>query len=101
MVDKGLNMTEIDATISGIPCIIRVTHYHRQEGSYSYNAPSDYDYYGFTELDYDILDRKGYPAAWLERKLTNKGREELEEHILECLRADEGGYDDRLCDDDY
>lgn len=59
---------EIPFTISGIPCLIGVTHYLKVNGSHSYNAPSDMDYHGYTECDYDILDRKGYPAAWLERK---------------------------------
>jgi hypothetical protein len=27
------------------------------------------DYYGFTEIEWDMLDRKGYRAKWLDRKI--------------------------------
>lgn len=79
-------MFEVEARIQGIPCIIQVTEY--QEGSFSYNAASDIDYYGC--IEYNICDRKGYAAAWLERKVTPKDEdnilEAIEEHIREQNR---------------
>ena len=61
---------EIETTVAGIPCLIGVTHYECVRGSYNYNAASDMDYYGYSEAEWVVLDRKGYKAAWLERKLT-------------------------------
>tara|TARA_R110000868_G_C10712251_1_gene750051 strand:- start:330 stop:596 length:267 start_codon:yes stop_codon:yes gene_type:complete len=59
--------------IAGIPCQIGVLNYmyvppfskdpHRCE------TPDEY--YGYSEVDYTILDRKGRPAAWLQRKITD------------------------------
>jgi hypothetical protein len=74
-------IAEIETTIAGIPCLIGVTEYDSVAGSYSYNAASDMDYYGYTECDWEVLDRKGYKAAWLERKLTSKDSERINNEI--------------------
>lgn len=71
-------IAEIDARVAGIPCQIGVTQFERHAGSMSYNAPSDLDFYGYTEMDYEILDRRGRPAAWLERKLDKSERSDIE-----------------------
>lgn len=42
---------------------------------------SDWDYYGYTEIEYDILDRKGYYANWLIKKLTSNDEEAIEEVV--------------------
>lgn len=79
---------EVPFRISGIPCLLGVSYFESVSGSFSYNADSDLDYYGYTECDYDILDRKGYPAAWLERKMTEDERCLAEEAIAEYIRDD-------------
>ena len=72
-------MDEIESTISGIPCIVRVTHYESAHGdSISDNAA---DYHGSEDIEFEILDRKGYPAAWLDRKKTGKDVDRIETEI--------------------
>lgn len=61
----------VDIRIAGIPAQAGVTYFKEVRGSFNYNAPSDYDYYGYSEIDFDILDRKGYPAPWLANKVTD------------------------------
>lgn len=74
---------EIDVRICGIPARARGT-VTSVKGSHSYNAPSDVDYYGYTEVeDVEILDRKGYKAAWLERKMTKKDWSYVETALCE------------------
>ena len=59
-------------TVAGIPCRCRVTFY-------SHGAPMRTTGWGYgdcdpdepEEFEFDILDRRGYPAAWLEQKLTD------------------------------
>ena len=83
---QGENM-EIETRVSGIPCIAKVTHYSRQEphrGS-AQSCDSDWDYTGFTECEFDILDRSGKPAAWLERKVTDDDRQRIEQEITKHL----------------
>jgi hypothetical protein len=81
-------IAEIESRVAGIPCLIGVTHFVSVRGSYSYNAPSDMDYYGYTESEWDVLDRRGRPAAWLERKLTDDDRQRIEQEIAEAMTED-------------
>ena len=77
-----------ETQIQGIPCQIDVTDCTVVKGSYSYNAPSDWDYYGYTEFDFEVYDRKGYPAAWLERKMTDDDRARIEEEYMTSMKDD-------------
>lgn len=89
----------IPSHINGIPCLIGVISYHvvpPYQGSV-YNCPSDLDWYGFTETEYDILDRKGYLASWLEKKATDTDRDRIEVEIKEYFTSQkEYEYDSRL-----
>jgi hypothetical protein len=78
-------IAEIESRVAGIPCLIGVTHFDCVRGSYSYNAASDMDYYGYSESEWDVLDRRGRPAAWLERKLTDDDRQRIEQEIAEAM----------------
>jgi len=78
-------IAEIESRVAGIPCIIGVTHFESVRGSYSYHAASDWDYHGYTECEFDVLDRRGRKAPWLERKLTDKIINEIEQEIAEQL----------------
>lgn len=81
----------IEARIAGIPCQVKITYFHKQapwRGS-AMSCPSDVDWYGYTEMDYEILDRKGYKAAWLEKKITDKDTEEIERLICEAYESDD------------
>jgi hypothetical protein len=81
-------LAEIESTVAGIPCLIGVTEFSSVRGSYSYNAPSDMDYYGYTESCWEVLDRRGRPAAWLDRKLTGSDRCRIEREIEEAMTED-------------
>lgn len=81
-------IAEIESRVDGIPCLIGVLSFDSVQGSYSYNAASDMDYYGYTEIEWDVLDRRGRPAAWLERKLTDDDRSRIEHEIAEAMTED-------------
>lgn len=76
--------------ICGIPCKIRVNDYISVRGSFSRDAPSDLDYYGYEEVDYTVLDRKGYEAKWLARKINPI----IDEQIIEAIREESYVEDD-------
>lgn len=78
-------IAEIESRIAGIPCLICVTHFNSVRGSYSYNAPSDMDYYGYTESEWEVLDRRGRPAAWIERKMTGADQSRIEQEIADHM----------------
>lgn len=69
--------------IAGIPCQIKVVQCDVVPGTWRRDAPSDMDYYGYSEIEFEVLDRKGYPAPWLERKLTRVAQQNLENYIVE------------------
>lgn len=81
----------IDARVCGIPCLIGIESYQHQAPDYR-SRDSDWDYYGWTESEWSVLDRRGRHARWLERKLTQKDRDEIEglidAHFAEQRRQD-------------
>jgi hypothetical protein len=81
-------LAEIESTVAGIPCLIGVTEFSSVRGSYSYHADSDMDYYGYTESKWVVLDRRGRPAAWMERKLTDAERSRIEQEVAETMAED-------------
>ena len=68
--------SDIDTHIQGIPCGIRVTSYFRQK-PLGPRADSDVDCYGYSDCEYTVLDREGYPALWLERKIKEDDNERI------------------------
>lgn len=73
---------DFTSKIQGIPCGIKVEYFRQSAGSYNPNAASDVDYFGDVEVDYIILDRKGYPAPWLEAKATEADEDRLIEEVI-------------------
>lgn len=73
----------INSKVSGIPCLIGVNTYWRNlpwKGS-AHLCDSDVDFWGDYDIDYDILDRKGYKADWLVRKMSQADRYNVEAEI--------------------
>lgn len=87
-------MIELLSKVQGIPCIVRVT-------SWSANVPAQvsgppercYPAEG-GESAWEILDRNGRPAAWLEKKMTDDDRYRIDAEIFNHM---ENEYDN----DDY
>jgi len=76
--------------LGGLPCIARVhsyipiipaTWHHPEEGG---------------EVDFELLDRRGRQAGWLEKRLTAKERERIYAEVYDLAATD---YQNR--DDDY
>ena len=78
----------ISVTVAGIPALVDVLHYQTKKpfnGS-ARHCDSDQDFYGYSDLDYVLLDRKGYRARWLEKKVKDLGLEdELYDTIMETI----------------
>ena len=75
----------INTRIAGIPAKVGVTHVYKQRGSHLPNEVSDLDYYGYMEFEYEVLDTRGKRAVWLERKLTDVMRTQIEQQIAEAV----------------
>lgn len=75
-----MSHTDISVRIANIPAIARVTEYAVY--------PSSQDDPGGMDLEYTICDSRGRPADWLERKLTDRQRQELDETVAEAMRVE-------------
>lgn len=80
-----------ESRVAGIPCRIMVTFYQVTKPDYSTWA-SDRDYYGGSEFEYRILDRRGYHAAWLEAKATEADNERIEREYADLIANDNDDY---------
>ena len=80
-------MTEFESTVCGIPCIIRVTDYEPYRPAYISGPPENcYPAEGGCG-GWEVLDRRSRPAAWLERKLTDRERSRIDEEVFEHMEA--------------
>lgn len=72
-------------SIAGIPCQIEVKHCLDVPGNPSCWDSAD-DYYGYSEVEWEVYDRKGYRAVWLERKLTDEICAEIDAQAFEAVK---------------
>lgn len=75
----------LQTRISGIPCQVNVTRCVTVAPDYS-TWDSDIDYYGYSEVEYDVYDRKGYKAQWLANKITAADAERIEQEIVQSMQ---------------
>ena len=69
--------------IAGIPCLVQVDYFFVQK-PLGPRADSDLDCYGYTEIDFTVLDRKGYEAPWLAKKMTSEDKERIKDELIEA-----------------
>jgi len=80
---RGIGLLEY--VVCGIPCTIRVdtfTYVEPWKGS-PMTCPSADDFYGYTDVEFTVCDRNGREADWLERKMDDDDRDDVEQFILE------------------
>jgi hypothetical protein len=71
--------------LMGIPIQIAVesiTVVGRWNGPIS-RCPSDWDYHGYRETEYSLVDRKGYLGDWIRKVITDDDKTLIEERIFE------------------
>lgn len=82
------HMYTLDYTISGIPCQLAVLScliVPPHHGS-AHTCNSDLDYYGYEDVEYEVLDRKGYIAEWLSNKMSDGDDTKAVAYIVECAK---------------
>lgn len=70
----------VDSHVAGIPCKLGVTEVGYYEAPYMKGHPDNWEEGINQEHAYEILDRKGYKAAWLEAKCS---KQDYEQHQLD------------------
>lgn len=77
----------IENKIAGIPCLIDVISVNVvPPDPRGMMADSSLDASGYSEVEFLVCDRRGNPAAWLEKKMTDKDHRRIEAEILAAWR---------------
>jgi hypothetical protein len=79
------SLGQFSSRIDNIPCLIEVTHYLHQPPMGRW-ADNSNDAAGYTEVEFDVLDSRGRPAEWLERKVTQKDRSRIEAEAAKFMQ---------------
>lgn len=64
-------IAEIEGRVAGIPCIIAVTDYEKYIPAYTSGRPEDCYPSEGGYGEWELLDRRGRRAEWLERKVND------------------------------
>jgi len=70
-----------ESSINGIPCQILVTSYIDEKPII--NGLWENSHPGHFEFEFEVYDRKGYRANWLEAKLTDDINDRIAEEFME------------------
>ena len=71
----------MDTRIAGIPAKIEVTSYYPGRPARLTGHPDTWYPPEYEELTFQVLDRRGRPAPWLERKLDEQDRRRIEREL--------------------
>ena len=74
----------VETSVAGIPCLADPTHV--QIVKPNCRADNPYDFHGYSEVEFDLYDRRGYRAFWLEKKMTKDDIERVEIAILKDIK---------------
>lgn len=85
-------MSDFDTRVCGIPCIVRVTYWEPYIPA-KVSGPPEYCYPAEGGCgDWEILDTRGRPAPWLEKKMTDADMREVDSFVFDQMEN---------CKDDY
>lgn len=85
MVASKRYYADLDSTVAGIPCGLKIDSCEVQEPM-GPSADSDWDCYGYSNIEFMVLDRRGYEANWLRNKITDDDTIRIKNEILELLK---------------
>ena len=85
-------MNEFESTCCGIPCIIRVTSWEGYVPARLSGHPDNWAPAEGGEGDWEILDSKGRPAPWLERKMTSDDQSRITQEVFEHMENQDDDY---------
>ena len=84
-------MTEFESTVCGIPCIICIRDWDSYMPAILRAEPGDSHPAEGGCGNWEVLDRRGRAAPWLERKVTSRERTRIDQEIFNHL---ENEYDE-------
>lgn len=82
----------LSVRVHGIPCLVRVDSFHNQKPNCRADNPDDY--YGYTEIEFTLFDRKGYRAKWLDKLMDDSDIEAVEKVIIDDAGSCDDGFEE-------
>ena len=79
----------MDTRISGIPCQVLVTCYYPARPARLHGHPDTWYPPEPEEISFQVLDRRGRVAPWLEAKLDEQGRRRIEDELRAYLKREQ------------
>lgn len=78
-------IAEIESRVAGIPCLIGVIDWEAYVPAYT-SGPPDRCYPSEGDCgSWEVLDRRGRKAPWLERKMTAADERRVEQDVFEAM----------------
>lgn len=75
--------------VCGIPCKVRVTSYEAEVEGRTWGPPESCYPPEPAEVSFDVLDRNGRPAPWLERKMDDCDTRAVEQEAIAVMEEHE------------
>ena len=85
-------MTEFESRVCGIPCIVRVKYWEVYVPAQRSGPPERCYPEEGGEGDWEILDRNGRPAPWLDNKLTDDDRYRIDTEVFNHMENEHDDY---------
>lgn len=76
---------EFDTTVCGIPCIVRVTYWEAYDPGCTSGPPERCYPAEGGDGEWEILDRNGRHAPWLENKMTERDKQILARKVFNYM----------------
>jgi hypothetical protein len=91
-----MSILTFDHRVAGMPCKVEILSIDGDYVPAKTNADPDSCYPAeYPEIEWQLLDRRGRPAPWLEAKLTSTEREEIEHQCFVLTKKESyHEYDD-------
>lgn len=78
---------EFQSRVGGIPCLVGVLSYIPYRSAIVAGPPEHCSPAEGGECEWIILDRRGRPAPWLEKKLTDAERRRIDNEVFDHMEA--------------
>ena len=83
---------DFETTVAGIPCGVVITSYSGarpwRQHTFSGAGPGDCDPPEYEDIEWRLVDSKGYPAAWLEEKINDNDVTRITCECIEFKRSE-------------
>ena len=79
----------MNTKISGIPCQVEVTRFYKYRAATIWGHPDGWAPSEPDEISFQVLDRRGRVAPWLEEKLDEQDRRRIEDELRAHLKHEQ------------